>query len=342
MMESFTSLEAVLVSSLSSIFDLVALVGNLLVCLAVYRNRKLRTTNNLYIAALAILGIVFACFVGPSIVLTFITGAWVFGSVYCGIQVFLLHFVEFAMLHTIALTAFNRYCRIVRPALYSRFFMKKKRSFIILASVLLFQAIFFGVLSLPVLSQYKFSYKRASCSIVYHSNTTEEVYVGLKFSLHFVFTCIVVLFCYFKVFRAIREHELNLSHTVHARADAENTNSALRVNVKEIRITRTLLAVVLVFLMCWIPEYIISILLRIKPDILHPAAKRSLLLVPFVSCAANPMIYAATNRAFLVEFRDILLCRWGTARVGNAETDDNVNLENRRSRRDEGMQPLSV
>ena len=326
-LESFTFWERVLMASFAGFFNTAALVGNVLVCLTIYRKPHLRANNNLYVATLSVLGITFACFVGPSVVATYIAGRWVFGWFYCGLQVFLIHYVEFALLHTIALAAFNRYCRMVKPVLYRRFFRKKRSSVLILVSVLLFQAFFFGVFSLPAFSRYEFNYERASCSIKYHSKTTNDVYVVLKVVTYFFLTCTVVLFCNWKVYRVIQQHvQSNIWQSQRNGGNAIQ-NAASQVNmIREIRVTKPLLAVVVLFLVCWIPEYIISVLLRINPDLLPPAAKRSLLLVPFVCCASNPVVYAAMNQEFRSEFRRLFTCGRGTRRVIPAEQKAEGNM----------------
>ena len=51
--------------SLLVVLNIVSLIGNVLVCLSVYRNPRLRTSTNLYIIALAISDLLSAVFVMP-------------------------------------------------------------------------------------------------------------------------------------------------------------------------------------------------------------------------------------------------------------------------------------
>ena len=60
--------------------DLLAFSGNLLVCLAMYRNPRLRTTTNIYITTLAVSDILNSLIVQPLTVGTIMTGRWVAGS----------------------------------------------------------------------------------------------------------------------------------------------------------------------------------------------------------------------------------------------------------------------
>ena len=130
--------------------NVTAIVGNILVCLTIYRNSRLRTSTNVYIAALAIIGLLFAVFIGPSIMVTLFTeGTWIFGQRFCNFQAFMTLFIEFATLHTIALTAFNRFCRMTKPHLYKKVFPSKRQSCAILVLVWAIQVGFISAFSLP-------------------------------------------------------------------------------------------------------------------------------------------------------------------------------------------------
>ena len=62
---------------------MVCLIGNSLICIAVYRNARLRSSTNLYIVSLAISDIINAVIVMPFIVDVLITGKWPFGEAVC-------------------------------------------------------------------------------------------------------------------------------------------------------------------------------------------------------------------------------------------------------------------
>ena len=287
--------------TLALVGSLVAIVGNVLVCLTIYRSSRLRTPTNVYIAAMAIIGLLFALFIGPSITVTLFTGRrWVFGQHFCNFQGFMTLFIEFATLHTIALTAINRFCRMTKPHLYQKMFPSKRRSSVLLVLVWTIQIGFISVFSFPSFAKYEFNAKRASCILEFDGKSANVIYSVLKTTFYFGMTSVVVVYCYAKVFCNIREHTRKVSSTL---------RTGERVNVEEIRITRTVFGVVLFFLVCWIPEYIISIIIRVHPDHLDPFANRVVAFFLFLSCSLNPWVYAATNREFRTEFKCLLMCK---------------------------------
>ena len=103
-----TSVEVFFLVSL----NVLSLTGNILVCIAVYKNTRLRTTTNLYIIALAVSDLMSAVFVMPFALGVLITGEWVYGQVICNFQAHMAMFIVYVSPVTMGLTAFNRYMRI--------------------------------------------------------------------------------------------------------------------------------------------------------------------------------------------------------------------------------------
>ena len=68
--------------------NITSLLGNILVCLSVYRNNRLRTTTNLYIIALAVTDLIAATLVMPPATGVLITGRWPFGETACQIHAY--------------------------------------------------------------------------------------------------------------------------------------------------------------------------------------------------------------------------------------------------------------
>lgn len=286
---------------LALVCTLIAIIGNILVCLTIYRNSRLRTPTNVYIAALAIIGFLFAVFIGPSITVTLFTGgAWIFGQRFCNFQAFMTLFIEFATLHTIALTAINRFCRMTKPNLYKKIFPSKRQSCAILVLIWVIQVVFILAFSMPSLAKFEFNAKRVSCILIFDSPKVDIIYCTIKAAFYFGVTTVIVVYCYTKVFWNIREHTRKVSCTF---------RTGERVNIEEIRITRTVFGVVSFFLVCWIPEYILSIIIRVHADHLNPIANRVVVFFLFLSCSLTPWVYAATNREFRSEFRRLLTCK---------------------------------
>lgn len=294
--------EDIVTGVLAVVGNAIAIVGNTLLCFTIYRSSRLRTPTNVFIAALAIIGLLFAVFIGPSITVTlFAGGQYIFGQHFCNFQAFTALFIEFATLHTIALTAFNRFCRMTKPHWYAKIFPSKRRSSVILVLTWAIQIGFISAFSLPSFSKFEFNARRVTCVLVFDSTSSDIIYCTIKTAFYFAVTSVVVVYCYCKVFFNIREHARKVSSTF--------CRTRERVNVEEIKITRTVFGVVMFFLICWIPEYILSMIIRLQPNLLHPIVDRIVVFFLFLSSSLTPWVYAATNRQFRAEFKRLLICK---------------------------------
>ena len=137
------------------VINITSLVGNILVCLSVYRNSRLRTSINLYIIGLAIADLLSAVIVMPFTTIVLISGDWIIGPFLCDLHAFVMNFVLFVSPTTMALTAFNRYIRIVKPGKYMTVF-SKRRSVMMLGSAWAFVAFYVAIPKLSGLQDYGF------------------------------------------------------------------------------------------------------------------------------------------------------------------------------------------
>ncbi|XP_022794754.1 beta-1 adrenergic receptor-like [Stylophora pistillata] len=123
------SLEVIITEAIVCLaLNITSFIGNVMVCLAVFKNRNLRSTTNLYITALAISDLLCATVEMPLTAATLIIGRWDFGDAVCQIQGFVDAFATYSTPATLCLLAFNRYIRIVKTNLFSYYKVFSKTS----------------------------------------------------------------------------------------------------------------------------------------------------------------------------------------------------------------------
>ncbi len=121
------SLTAVIIHTVLLAFMTIwSLTGNLLVCFAFYRNRRLRTITNFYVLSLAVADIMVATIVFPFRTVSSGLRRWPFSYDFCQFNGFLTINWALVSLCTLALTSVNRYICVVMPQRYTVFFTKKK------------------------------------------------------------------------------------------------------------------------------------------------------------------------------------------------------------------------
>ena len=284
--------------------NVLSLTGNILVCIAVYKNTRLRTTTNLYIIALAVSDLMSAVFVMPFALGVLITGEWVYGQVICNFQAYMAMFMVYVSPVTMGLTAFNRYMRICKSEQqYKRIFSPWK-SRALLACVWILVACYSAVPKLAGLQDYAFIPGYALCGVVHVSESGKIIHYTIVLSLFFLTPLTTTIFSYIKVAKMIRQHNAAMSSTIHRGATGSS------ITVQELKLSKSLFVVVFAFMICWIPFWVIVLLRRFH--VVTSEMPRNIELLPsffiYLSNTINPFIYAGMNPIFKSEFKKMFCC----------------------------------
>ena len=305
------------------LMNVLSLVGNILVCISVYRNRRLRTTTNLYIIALAISDLLSAVFVMPLGAGVLISSRWVFGEVLCQFHAFFSTFVIYVSPVTMGLTAVNRFVRICKSERQYKSLFSTRKSCALLAVVWTFVASYSLVPRLFGLQAYEFVPGYAQCSIAHLSEIGKMIHYGIVLTLFFITPLIATIISYFKVAKKIRQH--NRFNVISA---IQRGRSYTEISSQEIKLSKSLFAVVFAFMMCWIPFWVIVVLRRFHlVDVMPRNVELLCMFLLYFSNTINPFIYAGMNPLFKSEFRKALCCKRRTA-VGATSTGEVItNVE---------------
>ena len=310
------------------LMNVMSLVGNILVCVSVYRNRRLRTTTNLYIIALAISDLLSAVFVMPLGAGVLISSRWVFGEVLCQFHAFFSLFVIYVSPVTMGLIAVNRFVRICKSKRQYKSLFSAKKSCALLAMVWTFVATYTLVPRVFGLQAYEFVPGYAQCSIAHLSEIGKMIHYGIVLTLFFITPLIATIISYFKVAKKIRKH--NSSNTIFA---IQRGRSYTGISSQEIKLSKSLFAVVFAFMTCWIPFWVIVVLRRFHlVDVMPRSVELLCMFLLYFSNTINPFIYTGMNPLFKREFRKTLCCKRrtvvGAASTGEAVTNGEANSRN--------------
>ncbi|EDO47832.1 predicted protein [Nematostella vectensis] len=297
------------------IINVIALFGNLLVCWIFYRNSRLRTVTNIYIMALALSDVATSSFCMPLVAGVLLAGVWPFTKTVCKVHGYLVLFLAFISLHTIALTAVNRYYRVVKAEKFKRMFTKKNAmySIVIVAGVAGF------LVALPLfagIGHFEFHPGKMTCSIEFYTRRADFLYSGFLVLVIVFSPFVTIIYCYSKVFKAVESHRRRLSLTIQASQDT-------RLSVEEVNVTKTLFAIVLGFSVCWIPVFIIEFVDATFGE--HGLPRPVYLVHAFlvsISAAINPIIYGIMNKTFRGEYRKIFCLCAPAVEVGDIRMDE--------------------
>ncbi|NXS82347.1 DRD2 protein, partial [Erpornis zantholeuca] len=113
----------------------VIVFGNVLVCMAVSRERALQTTTNYLIVSLAVADLLVATLVMPWVVYLEVVGEWRFSRIHCDIFVTLDVMMCTASILNLCAISIDRYTAVAMPMLYNTRYSSKRRVTVMIAVV---------------------------------------------------------------------------------------------------------------------------------------------------------------------------------------------------------------
>ena len=289
---SLVVIESMLVATVA----LAAFTGNMLVCIAVIRKARLRSPTYVLIFALALTDVTMSIVAMPLTTSVLVIGDWVYGKETCEFQAAFHLTLAVISLQLMVVISVNRYLCVIKPNLYRKLFtMKKTIVYTIDVSCLA---------CAPTLSpifytreSYTFNPGKSSCVFAMESNFVFALLMGLTFiALPFV----VMSYLYCRICIGVRSANRVFTHA---------NNNQLTIHVQEIKVTKTLGAVLIGFSCCWLPILVIDqIDMNNGASLLPRQVYLFYLLSFYMSSAINPVLYALMNRAFRAEYKKIITC----------------------------------
>ena len=285
----------------------VALIGNL-VGLCVIRNAStVKSTTNLLIVNMAVADLMVALVVMPlSVSYLYIQQLWfggLFGQITCKLAYYTLPMSIAASIFTLVVISIDRFFAVCHPTRQLNYARKPK----VLTALIWFCASF---LMLPFLFLFQVNEYDGGrlhvCAVQWSWDKTTNLAETRRIHKTFIIAQFILLyaapllFISFANFRVCRVLWLRKRH-----AGSNSDVRPKRENAKW-KITRLLLAMVLVFALCWLPVQVIHYYRFVKSGTDHlfisDTAAFILLWVSHTNSAINPCLYIALNGNFRREF----------------------------------------
>nr|XP_014350627.1 PREDICTED: D(3) dopamine receptor-like [Latimeria chalumnae] len=185
-----------------SILILAIVFGNVLVVMAVLREKALQTTTNYLVVSLAVADLLVAVLVMPwGVYLEVVGGNWTFGRVYCDIFVMMDVMMCTASILNLCAISIDRYTAVVLPMQYNSGRSSHRRIALMITAV---WTLAFAV-SCPLLFGFNTTEDLSVCSI---SNPNFVIYSSImSFYLPFAVTLLV----YIRIYMALRKRQKRIT-----------------------------------------------------------------------------------------------------------------------------------
>ncbi|NXJ93739.1 DRD3 protein, partial [Corythaixoides concolor] len=183
-----------------SILILAIIFGNVLVCLAVLRERTLQTTTNYLVVSLAVADLLVATLVMPWVVYLEVTGGvWTFSRICCDIFVTMDVMMCTASILNLCAISIDRYTAVVKPVQYQYSTGQSSCRRVSLMIVIVWMLAF--AVSCPLLFGFNTTGDPSVCSI---SNPIFVIYSSL---VSFYLPFMVTLLLYVRIYLVLRQRQ---------------------------------------------------------------------------------------------------------------------------------------
>ena len=290
---------------------LLTLCGNLLVIVAVYLFQRLRRMTNYLIVSLAVSDLLFALMSLPlRMDQTVHNFNWCLGVPACTYWAAIDAVFCSASICNLAAISIDRFLAITKPLDYPR--IMTRRAVQLLIGFVWFYACLWGLLSL-------FNWKKPGVQHIMalpECANTDRIYFTAAAALSFFLPLLVVVFCYSWVFKVALTHAKAIAAEDHT---APRKSRLRSFRLRELKASKTLAIVVGVFVVSWLPFFVILMLAVWCPLCLAPMGESKALalglkisfiyVLPSLNSCLNPVIYTAFNKEFRSAFGRMLTDR---------------------------------
>ncbi|XP_063171770.1 adenosine receptor A2a [Candoia aspera] len=295
---------------LELVIALLAVLGNILVCWAVYLNSNLQNVTNYFVASLAAADIAVGVLAIP-FAISISTGfcAFFYGCLF--IACFVLVLTQSSIFSLLAI-AIDRIIAIRIPLRYNALVTSSRAKGVI--AICWFLSFIIGLT--PMLGWHKRNLEEegqgknesfTNCSSNMAACLFEEV-VTMEYMVYYNFFACVLLplllmfGIYLKIFMAARRQLKQIENKM---MHGERSRFILQ---KEVHAAKSLAFIVGVFAVCWLPLHVINCFTLFCPSCKPPPVwvKYMAILLSHANSVVNPLIYAYQIREFRHTFRKII------------------------------------
>ncbi|XP_005379250.1 PREDICTED: somatostatin receptor type 3 [Chinchilla lanigera] len=297
------AISGVLIPLVYLVVCVVGLLGNSLVIYVVLRHTASPSVTSVYILNLALADELFMLGL-PFLAAQNALSYWPFGSLMCRLVMALDGINQFTSIFCLTVMSVDRYLAVVHPTRSARW-RTAPVARVVSAAVWVASA----VVVLPVVVFSGVPQGMSTCHMQWPEPAAawRAAFIIYTAALGFFGPLLVICLCYLLIVVKVR----SAGRRVRAPScQWVQAPSGQRRRRSERRVTRMVVAVVALFVLCWMPFYVLNIVNVVCPLPEEPAFFGLYFLVvalPYANSCANPILYGFLSYRFKQGFRRVLL-----------------------------------
>ncbi len=288
----------VLAGILIGLMNVAILVGNTLTIVSFYQDRRLRTVANYYILNLAVtdllVGLTSVPFYAP---FTLMDYHWPFGYTFCKVYNVVDFLVCAESAWAICLISYDRLEMVRRGAQYSSY-STGRRAAVLIPLSWIFSFLLYG----PAIIGF---------DIWRGHSTLDPYYCDVEFATDFLYTRITAILEFLLPFVMVTTCSVLLYWNIRKRSRGDGVGGQSKERVQAMkrdrRALKNLSLLVSVFLVCWMPYTVATIILAFCGECVDEDLYEFLVWLLWGNSSLNALLYAYTNHRFRDNYRRILL-----------------------------------
>ena len=231
----------------------MAVVGNILVCVAIYKDHRLRKVGNLFIVSLAFADLLVSMLVMTFAIVNDVADYWFFGQQMCKLWISFDIMCSTASILNLCAISFDRYINIKVPFRYTHIVTKRK----VLATIGSIWLISALISFIPI--SYLSNHSPGECYL-----ELSPTYAVVSSVISFYVPCLAMLILYIQLYRCAQGHVKKIK-SMSGPIQLGSVDGVLLppvpvCPVSENKAAITVGVVVGVFFICWMPFFCVNII----------------------------------------------------------------------------------
>lgn len=282
----------IIIPSIYAIVCCIGLTGNAMVIYVILKYAKMKTATNIYILNLAIADELFMLSV-PFLATSAAIRHWPFGSLMCRLVLSVDGINMFTSIFCLTVLSVDRYVAVVHPIKAARY---RRPTVAKVVNVCVWGLSLIVILPIIIFADTVPAQDGGvDCNFLWPEAAWSEAFVVYTFLLGFLLPVGAICLCYCLMVARMRAVGLKAGWLQRRRSEK--------------KITRMVLLVVAVFVLCWMPFYIVQLVsvFHRPPD---PMVTQLFVILSYANSGANPILYGFVSDNFRRSFQRIVCFRW--------------------------------